>query len=154
MTRQEQLMLRLQIEELNVEFAYRIDRGDPESVAELFTEEGSYSRSTGECGRGREAIRAAYRQRAARGPRTARHIFTNLRLTQESARRVCGQCVLTLFAQDGEPPLIADPFLVADYDDVYELGDDECWRYASRVITWRFLQREGKVSPLPLGEAS
>lgn len=154
MSRQEQLLARLEIDALNAEFAYRIDRGDPETVVDLFTANGVYARSTGEKSVGREAIRAAYRQRAAAGQRTARHIFTNLRLTHESDSRIQGQCILTLFAQDGEPPLVAEPFLVADYDDIYEREADGCWRYAQRVVTWRFVQRDGKVSPLALGSPS
>lgn len=154
MSRHEQLLARLEIDALNAEFAYRIDRGDPETVVDLFTANGFYARSTGEKSVGREAIRAAYRQRAAAGKRTARHIFTNLRLTHESDNRIQGQCILTLFAQDGEPPLVAEPFLVADYDDIYEREADGCWRYAQRVVTWRFVQRDGKVSPLALGSPS
>lgn len=151
MNRVDQLMLRLEIEELNAEFAYLVDRGDSSQVAELFVEEGSYGRATGERSVGRDAIRAAYIARAAHGERTARHIFTNLRLAELSAARVAGTCVLTLFAQDGPPPLVAEPFLVADYDDIYRKDNDGRWRYESRTITWKFLQRDGKVSPLPLG---
>ena len=151
MNRVEQLQARAEIEELNAEFAYLIDHDQSELVAELFTADGSYGRSTGERSIGREAIRCAYAERKAKGARTARHIFTNLRLTYEARDRVRGTCILTLFAGDGAPPHLAEPFLVADYDDVYERDSDGRWRYASRTITWLFLQREGKVSPLPLG---
>ena len=154
MNRTDKLLLRLEIEELNAEFAFQIDRGEPEQVAGLFTADGSYGRSTGERSTGHEAIRAAYRTRAAHGSRTARHIFTNLRLSYDADDRVRGTCILTLFAQDGAPPLLADPFLVADYDDIYQRCSDGVWRYASRTVTWRFLQRDGKVSPLALGSAS
>jgi hypothetical protein len=151
MDRTQQLMVRLELEELNAEFAYLIDHNRSEEVADLFTEDGSYGRSTGERSTGRPAIRAAYAQRKDRGARTARHIFTNLRLTYESETRVSGRCILTLFAADGAPPHVADPFLVADYDDIYLKGDDGRWRYFSRTVTWVFTERSGKVSPLPLG---
>jgi hypothetical protein len=152
MDRTERLLTRLALEELNAEFAYRIDHNLSEQVADLFTEDGSYGRSTGERSVGREAIRAAYRGRKDKGPRTARHIFTNLRLTYESDTRVHGSSILTLFAEDGVPPHVAEVFLVADYDDVYERQADGRWLYRSRTITWLFVQKDGKVSPLPLGK--
>jgi ketosteroid isomerase-like protein len=153
MDRQEQLLARLEIEALNAEFAYLIDRGRCEDVADLFTEDGSYGRSTGERSVGRAAIRAAYAQRKARGERTSRHIFTNLRLTFEKDRAT-GQSILTLFAADGPPPHAAEPFLVADYDDVYVRDGEGRWRYRSRTVTWLFLQKDGATSPLPLGAPS
>ncbi|MDE3114906.1 MAG: nuclear transport factor 2 family protein [Pseudomonadota bacterium] len=149
--RAEQLRIRAEIEELNAEFAYLIDHDRSEEVADLFTEGGSYGRASGERSTGREAIRCAYASRKAKGPRTARHIFTNLRLTYETATRVRATSILTLFAADGTPPHVAEPFLVADYDDICERGGDGRWRFASRTVTWLFLQRDGKVSPLPLG---
>jgi SnoaL-like domain len=146
----EKLLARLAIEELNAEFAYLIDHERSELVADLFTIDGSYGRSTGERSVGRDAIRRAYAARMSKGPRTARHIFTNLRLKFESSARASGTCIMTLFAEDGIPPHAAEPFLVADYDDVYVLCEDT-WRYAARTITWLFMRRDGKVSPLPLG---
>jgi uncharacterized protein (TIGR02246 family) len=150
LTPQEELLLRLEIEALNAEFAYLIDHDQSERVADLFTEDGVYGRSTGERSEGRAAIRESYRARAAHGVRTARHLFSNLRLVVESDRRVRGTVVLTLYAADGPPPHPADPMLVADYDDVYERGDDGKWRYRERIITWLF-KRQGASSPLALG---
>jgi hypothetical protein len=150
--RAERLLTRVELEELNAEFAYLIDNERSAEVAELFTETGSYGRSTGERSVGREAIRAAYAGRKAKGPRTARHIFTNLRLTYESDTRVTGKSILTLFAEDGTPPHVAEVFLVADYDDVYVREPGGPWRFDSRTIAWLFMQKDGKVSPLPLGK--
>src|SRR5688572_12016889 len=147
------LLLRLEIDALHAEFAYLIDRGDSDKVADLFTEDGVYGRSTGERSVGRAAIRESYRRRSAHGVRTARHIFTNLRLEPLSERLIRGSVILTLFAHDGSPPLPADPMLVADYDDVYEQCADGRWRYRERIITWVFT-RQGASSPLALGAAT
>ena len=144
------LLLRLEIEALNAEFAYLIDHGRNSEVAGLFTEDGVYGRSTGERSTGRAAIAESYRQRVAHGPRTARHLFSNLRLQMEGERRARGTVILTLFAEDGLPPLPADPMLVADYDDIYELCADGRWRYRERIITGLF-SRKGAKSPLALG---
>lgn len=151
MERTAELLTRLEIEALNVEFAYLIDHGRSAEVADLFTADGSYGRSTGERSTGREAIRAAYAGRADQGPRTARHVFSNLRLTFIGADEVAGQAVLTLYAADGAPPHPAEVFLVADYDDLYRRGLDGRWRFHSRTITWLFVAKDGKRSPLPLG---
>jgi uncharacterized protein (TIGR02246 family) len=148
-----QLLLRLEVEALNAEFAYLIDHDQSDKVADLFTEDGVYGRSTGERSAGREAIRESYRRRAQQGVRTARHIFTNLRIEIENERRARGTVILTLFADDGPPPLPANPMVVADYDDVYELCADGRWRYRERIITWLFT-REGARSPLALGAAA
>jgi uncharacterized protein (TIGR02246 family) len=145
-----ELLARLEIERLNVEFAYLIDHDESEKVADLFTEDGVYGRSTGERSVGREAIRESYRVRAEHGARTARHIFSNLRLVMEGERRARGCVILTLYAADGMPPHPAEPMLVADYDDIYERGEDGRWRYRERIITWLF-RRAGASSPLALG---
>jgi SnoaL-like domain len=150
MTRTECLLARLAIEELNAEFAYLIDHDLSDRVADLFTVDGSYGRATGERSVGRAAIRAAYASRKSKGPRTARHIFTNLRLQFDANERARGTSIMTLFAEDGMPPHPAEPFLVADYDDVYVLCGNK-WRYESRTITWLFMRRDGEISPLPLG---
>lgn len=143
--------IRCEIEALNAEFAFLIDHDLSERVPELFTEEGSYGRSTGERSVGRDELRKVYAARAGRGARTARHIFTNLRLTIESERRAHGRTLLLLFAEDGIPPLPAEVNLVSEYEDIYERGDDDIWRYKSRTVTTLFRHREGKPLVLPLG---
>jgi ketosteroid isomerase-like protein len=149
---EEDLKLRIEIEALNAEFAYLIDHDQSEGVADLFTADGVYGRSTGERSEGREAIRQSYERRKAHGTRTARHIFSNLRITRESETRAHGTVILTLFAQDGPPPHPAEPMVVADYDDIYERGGDGKWRYKERLITWLF-QRADARSPLDLGKS-
>lgn len=144
------LMLRLEIEALNAEFAYLIDHDHSDHVADLFMEDGVYGRSTGARSVGREAIRDSYKRRKDHGVRTARHIFTNLRLTPLADGLVGGSCILTLFARDGLPPHPADPLVVADYDDIYQRHEDGRWRFKQRIVTWIFAG-EGASSPLALG---
>lgn len=151
MNHTERLLLRLELEELNAEFAYLIDHDLSEHVADLFTVDGSYGRSTGEVSIGHDAIRKAYSARRIRGPRTARHIFTNLRLGSVSDDLVEATSILTLFANDGLPPHAAEPLLVADYADTYGRCEDGRWRYRSRVATWLFRHPGGAESPLQLG---
>jgi ketosteroid isomerase-like protein len=150
MNSQDLLLLRLEIDALNSEFAYLIDHDQSEQVPELFTEDGVYGRSTGQRSVGREAIRAGYKSRKDHGARTARHIFSNLRLTPLADGLVGGSCILTLYARDGLPPHPAEPLVIADYDDIYQRGEDGRWRFKERIITWIFA-REGASSPLALG---
>jgi hypothetical protein len=149
----ERLLLRLQLEELNAEFAYLIDHDSSEHVADLFVVDGSYGRSTGEMSVGRDAIRRAYSARKEHGPRTARHIFTNLRLGSVSDDLVEATSILTLFAHEGVPPHPAEPLLVSEYADTYRRCDDGRWRYQSRIATWLFCHPDGARSPLQLGIA-
>jgi ketosteroid isomerase-like protein len=128
---QDALLTRVAIESLIAEFAYLIDHNQTDKVADLFTEDGWYGREGGARSVGRDAIRKSYAGRAARGVRTARHIFTNLRLTVHSADEAEGVCILLLFAADGAPPLPAEPMLVQDYKDTYRKVDG-CWLFASR----------------------
>jgi hypothetical protein len=128
---QDALLARVAIESLIAEFAYLIDHNQTEEVADLFTEDGWYGREGGSRSVGRDAIRKSYAGRAARGERTARHIFTNLRLTMLSPTEAEGICILLLFAADGAPPLPAEPMLVQDYKDTYRKVDG-CWLFASR----------------------
>jgi|RhiMetdeSRZDD1v2_1073273.scaffolds.fasta_scaffold02295_12 SnoaL-like domain len=132
------------------EFAYRVDFGPAETIADLFIEDGWYGwgekRSVG-----RDAIRDTYRQRAARGLRTARHLCTNLRFSMLSDDKAQGQSIWLLFAEDGPPPHAAVPLLVADVNDVF-VRQNMRWLFESRQLTDVFVAPERKpVLPLTSG---
>lgn len=137
------------IHQLVSDFAYSIDIENGERTAELFTEDGWYQ-SDDKRSTGREAIREAYRRRAARGPRTSRHIFTNLRIERLDDNAYSGTALLLLFAEDGYPPAPAQPLLVADVFDVYVLNGATA-RLRSRRLNSIFAA-ESSVPVLPLGE--
>jgi hypothetical protein len=139
----------LAIHQLVSDFAYSIDMENGERTAEFFTEDGWYQ-SDNRRSTGREAIREAYRRRAARGPRTSRHIFTNLRIEQVNDRAYRGTALMLLFAEDGYPPAPARPLLVADVEDMYVI-DGQTARLRSRQLDSIFASESG-VPVLPLGE--
>lgn len=149
----QQMQIRLELEALNAEFAFLIDHGPAEDVAGLFTENGSYGRIDGMRSHGREAIRATYAARAGHGERTARHVFTNLRLVFEADGAVRGTTIQTLYAEDGPPPHPAQVLAVSDFDDVYERDAQGRWRYASRTITSLFVDAGGRKTVLPFRQA-
>jgi hypothetical protein len=126
------LDVRIALHELVNEFAYLVDFGPAETIADLFVEEGWYGwgekRSAG-----REAIRETYRQRTARGLRTARHLTTNLRLSMVGDNEAHGQSIWLIFGEDGPPPHPAVPLLVADVHDVY-VRQGGRWLFQSRQL--------------------
>ena len=136
------------IEALNHEFAYRVDFGPSESVAELFAPDGWYA-WRGKRSTGRAEIRASYLARAARGTRTARHLCTNLRLTPLPSGEVEGHSIMLIFAEDGPPPHPAVPLLVADVHDRYALVEG-AWLFRWRQLTDVFADPT-RTPVLPLG---
>ena len=132
LTFQQRLEIRLALEELNAAFTHHLDHNEVESLAELFTEDALYTNGPRRS-EGRNEIEQLFRRRIAGGPRTSRHIYSGLRFDIESATAATGYSVCLSFAADGEPPLPAKPFLVADFVDRYRC-DDGCWRFAERHI--------------------
>ncbi len=131
------------------EFARRIDFAAGVGVELLFTEDG-YLEFDGRSSRGRPEIMRAYAARRARGPRTARHVVTNVRIFGDDRGVVGGQSIMLVFGADGHPPFdFASPIAVADVFDVYSLVDNEVL-IARRVITPVFVDSERPVVP-PLG---
>src|SRR5687768_7638091 len=139
--------VRIALHDLVHEFAHRVDFGPAETIADLFTEDGSYGwgdkRSVG-----REAIKETYRQRAARGIRTARHLCTNLRISMVNDEEARGQSIWLIFAEDGPPPHPAVPLLVADVRDVYVRRDGR-WLFQSRQLDDVFVAPD-RTPVLPL----
>ena len=128
-----QRMARLDIEALNVEFAYQLDGGHPEVLADFFTESASLGAAGGPRAVGRAEIAKRYAARPA--GRMTHHVTSNLRLTFESPTRVLGTRTLTYYATETAPSKAASPLGVADYTEVYEKSSDGAWRYASRTVT-------------------
>jgi SnoaL-like domain len=139
--------VRIALLDLVHEFAYLVDFGPAETVADLFAEDGWYAwgdkRSVG-----RDAIRETYRQRAARGMRTARHLCTNLRISMVGDHEARGQSIWLIFAEDGPPPHAAVPLLVADVHDVYVRRDGR-WLFRSRQLDDVFVAPD-RTPVLPL----
>jgi uncharacterized protein (TIGR02246 family) len=138
--------------ELTAEFAYRLDRSAGTGVDELFTPDGRYS-IDGETLAGREAIAQGFRARAARGPRTSRHLSTNVRVDEARPGRVTVTSVMLLWAADGTPPIAgAAPLAVADVVDVLEEVDGR-WLFAHRTLTTIFRGEGNALTPMSASAA-
>ena len=127
------LLARQAAEALNAQFAWLIDHCDGDGVAELFAEDGVYDMSD-HVYSGRAEIEQFYAIRKARGRRTARHVFTNLRLELETPKLARAVSILTLYAYDGAPPYPAQAIMISDYRDELVAEADGIWRYRSRTI--------------------
>jgi hypothetical protein len=130
----ERLEIRVALEDLNTAFCYHLDHNEVDALLDLFVEDVYYTHAS-RVSRGKAALAHVFRGRSATKPRTARHLYSGLRLEIESATRARGTSVCMTFGQYGEPPLSpAIPTLVADFVDVYVRGDDGKWRFQERHI--------------------
>jgi hypothetical protein len=145
----EQLVEHRRIEALLVAWAERVDRHAGAGVEELFAEDGVFA--TGDRRAvGRDAIRATYERRRARGPRTARHLLLNLGVTFEADTEATARSVMVLYADDGRPPLpVSLPLLVQDVEDRCVRDGAGHWRFASRLMTPIFTDGRAVALPLP-----
>lgn len=133
------LQIRSRIEMLIERFAWLVDHENGHGVANLFTTQGCYSTSGGDLAlKGRAQIDEFYTFRRAGGPRTSRHLFSNLQLHLVDQTRAEGTCVLTLHAANGYPPHPMNPVMIADYADSYLRDTDGEWRFKSRTVTTLF----------------
>jgi hypothetical protein len=130
----ERLEIRAALEELNTAFCYHLDHNEVDALLELFTDDVFYTHGPRRT-QGKAELELVFRSRTATTPRTARHMYSGLKLDIESDSRARGTCVCMTFAQNGEPPLTpAIPILVADFEDLYERGADGRWRFRERHI--------------------
>ena len=133
--------IRAEIEALSIEYYYRIDHGEAESVVDLFTEDGLFHPGGSKPIVGRPAIRAYYAARSKSW--VTRHVTTNLRLTYIDADHVEAVRLFTHYMgdrADGAGPYPAIPS-VGEYQESIVRGADGRWRYASRVASALFARR-------------
>jgi hypothetical protein len=130
----ERLQIRVALEDLNTAFCYHLDHNEVDELLALFTDDVYYTHAN-RVSRGKAELERVFRRRGATQTRTARHLYSGLKLDIESATRARGTSVCMTFGQYGEPPLSpAIPTLVADFVDAYVCGDDGRWRFKERHI--------------------
>ena len=145
----ERLTIRVALEELNTAFCYHLDHDEVDALLELFVDDVYYTHGT-RVSRGKAELAEVFRGRSATETRTARHLYSGLKLDIESATRARGTSVCMTFAAYGEPPLSpAIPTLVADFVDEYVRSDDGRWRFKERHIHRIFVAPD---NPGPIGQ--
>ena len=143
----ERIEIRIALEDLNTAFTHHLDHNEVDALVDLFTDDVLYTHGARRSD-GRAEVERLFRNRAAAGPRTSRHLYSGLKLDIESRERATGTSVCMTFGQDGLPPLApALPILVADFNDVYVRCGDGRWRFRERHIERIFVdpQTSGPV---------
>ncbi|MCX4751117.1 nuclear transport factor 2 family protein [Kitasatospora sp. NBC_01287] len=138
-------------ERIIVDFIHRLDLGEPGSVAELFTPDGSWHWPHGDRRiEGREALRAYFASRPA--DRLSRRLMTNVLVTVESATSARAVSYLTTYRVDGYVGGMIEPRLPANvghYEDTFRTVDGR-WYLATRTV---FLPFGTDTERLPTGTA-
>jgi len=133
------LRIRLEIEQLLLDYWHEVDTNWGRQAHEFFTADGVFRNSVGKAREGQDAIKEFYGMRHDRGPRVVRHVVTNLRVQPAVGEEVTSSWILQIFASDGEPPLPSEPaILLADVTDVCRRDAGGRWRYVSRRIDGLF----------------
>lgn len=127
--------LRLEIQALTAEHAYRLDHGGADTLHELYTADGELLGLPPRDLVGRDAI-AAWGAERVRLPRISRHVETNHRLwwSEEGLR---GTLYASVFRSETTEATETAPLMVGDYEDLYAEEDGQ-WRIRSRVIRRAF----------------
>jgi hypothetical protein len=145
----ERLTIRAALEDLNTAFCHHLDHDDVDALLELFVDDVYYTHGS-RVSRGKAELEKVFRSRSAVEKRTARHLYSGLKLEIDSATRARGTSVCMTFGAYGEPPLEpAIPTLVADFVDEYLRGDDGRWRFKERHIHRIFVAPD---NPGPIGQ--
>ena len=130
---------RLAITDLNTDFCHHLDHDNIESLIALFTNDAHYSHGN-RVTVGLAQIKGLFDRRSAAGVRTARHLYSGLRIELTEKNKAKGQSVCMTFAADQAPPIMsASPYLIADFIDEYQCGGDGRWRISSRHIERIFM---------------
>ena len=145
----ERLTIRVALEDLNTAFCHHLDHNEVDALLELFVDDVYYTHGS-RISRSKAELEEVFRNRSATETRTARHMYSGLKLDIESAIRARGTSVCMTFAAYGEPPLSpAIPTLVADFVDEYVRSDDGRWRFKERHIHRIFVAPD---NPGPIGQ--
>lgn len=135
----EQLLAERACERLVIEFVHRLDLGDPGSVADFFTRDGTWQwPADGRRIAGRDALRVYFGSRPA--DRLSRRICTNVLVTVTSPDTATATTYFTTYRVDGYsgglvPP--RPPVQVGHYEDTF-LKVDGAWLLATRTLFLSF----------------
>ncbi|MEV5382552.1 nuclear transport factor 2 family protein [Streptomyces sp. NPDC052721] len=133
----ERLLAERACERLILDFVHRLDLGEPASVAELFTEDGSWAWPPPGDGRrveGREAPRAYFASRPA--DRLSRRLMSNVLVTVAAPDAATARSYFSTHRVDGHGGGVVPagpPVQVGHYEDAFRRVDGR-WLIASRTL--------------------
>jgi 3-phenylpropionate/cinnamic acid dioxygenase small subunit len=129
-------VLRMEIDAVLADWAYHLDHGEFDELAELFTEDARFVTGAVEL-TGRAQIKNRYMERTV--VRSTRHTYSGLRVS--AVRGAPGPAQVrarsTWVNYAANVPVPADDvgvYLVADFDDVLTWCPDDRWRISERRI--------------------
>jgi hypothetical protein len=143
----EQLLAERACARIVIDFVHRLDLGEPSSVAELFTEDGTWRWPAGErLVEGRDALRAYFGSRPA--DRLSRRLMSNILVTVTSPDTATATSYFTTYRVDGHegdlvPP--GPPVQVGHYEDTFHRSPDGTWLLSARILHLAF----GGPTPRP-----
>ncbi|MEV6212765.1 nuclear transport factor 2 family protein [Kitasatospora sp. NPDC051914] len=139
MDRLDQLLAERACERLLIDFLHRLDLGEPASVADLFTPDGTWEWPEGERRiEGRDALRAYFASRPA--DRLSRRMCSNILVDIHSPTTATAISYFATYRVDGWTGGILPPRLPANaghYEDTFR-HEDGRWLLASRTLHLAF----------------
>ncbi|MFF4346384.1 nuclear transport factor 2 family protein [Streptomyces sp. NPDC001530] len=131
----EELLAERACERLVLDFVRRLDLGEPPSVAELFTEDGTWAWPEGDrLIKGREALRKYFGGRPA--DRLSRRVMTNVLVTLTSPTTAGATSYFTTYRVDGHTGGMVPagpPVQVGHYEDTFRRVAGT-WQLDSRTL--------------------
>ncbi|MFJ7072921.1 nuclear transport factor 2 family protein [Streptomyces sp. NPDC098781] len=133
----ERLLAERACERLVVDFVHRLDLGEPSSVAELFTEDGTWEWPAGErLVEGRDALREYFGSRPV--DRLSRRLMSNVLVTVTSPGTATATSYFSTYRVDGYQGGIVPagpPVQVGHYEDTFRrTTEDGTWLLTSRTL--------------------
>ena len=136
----------VELSRLVIEHTVRNDSGRPDTVYELYTEDGELELQ-GTTLRGRQAIKE-WGEKLAKNPpwRLIRHVCGNMRFAADGPDAAEGVTILTVYMVAGSGPATTVPLQVGEDHDRYVRTKDG-WRITSRRWVELFSRGEGLTLP-------
>ncbi|WP_425245155.1 nuclear transport factor 2 family protein [Streptomyces sp. NEAU-NA10] len=132
----EQLLAERACERLVLDFVHRLDLGDPSSVAELFTQDGTWEWPAGErLVKGRDALRAYFGARPA--DRLSRRLMSNVLVEVTSPHTAVATSYFTTYRVDGhEGGMVpaGPPVQIGHYEDTFRRSPEGEWLLDTRTL--------------------
>jgi uncharacterized protein (TIGR02246 family) len=126
-------MLRMEIDAVLADWAWCLDHHDLDGLVEVFTDDARFVPTPGVEVYGRTRIRQRYTTRV--GPRTTRHMYSNLRIEVVGPTWVRALSTWATYAANHEAPVgEAATYQVADFHDLLTRCADGRWRICDRQI--------------------
>ncbi|MFF4584243.1 nuclear transport factor 2 family protein [Streptomyces sp. NPDC001388] len=128
-----QLLAERACQRLLLDLVRRLDLGEPGSVAELFTEDGTWTWPEGErLVKGRAALRAHFGSRPA--DRHARRLMADVHVQVTSPDTARATSYFTTYRVDASAARASAPVGIGHYEDTLRRTPDGSWLLAARTL--------------------